>query len=110
MLEESTPLLDVLARNRVVFVHSAGRRRFLGRSFDVNTREVTLDEVEALAAAGFDIVEVNASDGEPLCATLVSPAGRWLRSSADGLPGRYLAEPGNAATRLRPRGGKCRCR
>jgi hypothetical protein len=70
MQDESTSPFDVLARTRVVFVHSAGRRMFLGRASDGNAREVTLDEVETLASAGFDIVEVNKSDGEPLCAAL----------------------------------------
>jgi hypothetical protein len=70
MLDEARSTFTFLSRTRAVFVSSAGRRMFLGRATDGDAREVTLDEVETLASGGFDIVEVNRSDGEPLCAAL----------------------------------------
>ena len=91
MRGESTLLSGPLGRDRVVFVHSAGRRRFLGRSGGANAHEVTLEEVEALAAAGFDIVEVNRRDGAPLCAELVSPQDRRPRGVAPRRPARVVA-------------------
>jgi hypothetical protein len=57
-------------RSRAVFIHSRASRLFLGRTLERNEREVTVEEVEALASAGFEIVEVNMREGAPLCAAL----------------------------------------
>ncbi|HVN31014.1 MAG TPA: hypothetical protein VMT45_03425 [Thermoanaerobaculaceae bacterium] len=57
-------------RSRAVFIHSRGSQLFLGRTLERNEREVTVEEVEALTSAGFEIVEVNMKEGAPLCAAL----------------------------------------
>lgn len=57
-------------RSRAVFIQSRGSRLFLGRSLERNEQEVTLEEVEALTSAGFEIVEINMREGAPLCAAL----------------------------------------
>ncbi len=77
MLERSAAQCASFKQKRVAFVHSAGNRMFLGRSRDEGGREVTVEEVEALAAAGFDIVEVNMHEGKPLCAELGSAREQW---------------------------------
>ena len=65
-----------LSRTRMVFIHSRGPRKFFGRSPADCGPEATVERVEALASAGFDIVEFNMSDGRPLCAALrTAPAG-----------------------------------
>jgi hypothetical protein len=49
---------------------------FLGRTPERHWREVTVEEVEALTSAGFEIVEINMREGTPLCAALATvPAG-----------------------------------
>jgi hypothetical protein len=66
---------------------------FLGRTLERNEREVTVEEVEALTSAGFEIVEVNMKEGAPLCAALATvPAaettpdlGAWI--SEQTMPG-----------------------
>jgi hypothetical protein len=65
-----------LSRTRMVFIHSRGPRRFFGRSPSESGPEATVDSVEALASAGFDIVEFNMSDGKPLC-TALRAASTW---------------------------------
>ena len=80
MLDESSLPFAFASRKRVVFVCSDGYRRFFGRSHEEGGREVTIEEVEALVSAGFDIVEVNMSDAGPLCAALASPPATWTRS------------------------------
>ena len=75
MRNESALASSLDARRRVVFVHFEGQRRFFGRSRHEHRREVTVTEIEALASAGFDIVEVNMCGGKPLCA-LLGPADR----------------------------------
>jgi hypothetical protein len=60
------------SRSRAVFVHSRGSRLFLGPAPERVERELAPKEVEALASAGFEIVEVNMREGTPLCATLAS--------------------------------------
>jgi hypothetical protein len=61
---------------RVVFVHSEGQRRFFGRSRDERRGEATVAAIQALASAGFDIVEVDMREGRPLCTVMV-PARDW---------------------------------
>lgn len=80
MLDESSSAFTFGSRQRVIFVCSDGSRRFFGRSHEEGGREVTIEEVEALVSAGFDIVEVNKSEGTPLCAALASPPATWTRS------------------------------
>jgi len=71
-----------LSRNRVAFIHSRGQRKFFGRSADEGYPEVTVEDIEALASAGFDIVESNMSDGRPLCAALMAAPGGVLPFTA----------------------------
>jgi hypothetical protein len=80
MLDEPSSAFCAGSRRRVVFVRSHGSRRFFGRSHEEGETEVTIEEVEALVSAGFDIVEVNMSDGRPLCAALASPPATWTRT------------------------------
>ncbi len=72
MLDRTAARIASSGQNRAVFVHSAGSRRFLGPSGEEGGREVTVEEVEALAAAGFDIVEITTGSGQPLCAALAA--------------------------------------
>ena len=72
MATEPDLVYGFLSRNRVVFIHSLGPRKFLGRSAYERGPEVTVDDIEALTSAGFDIVESNMSDGKPLCAALTA--------------------------------------
>jgi hypothetical protein len=77
-------------RSRAVFIHSRGSRVFLGRTPERTGREVTVEKVEALTSAGFEIVEINMREGTPLCAALATvPAGEtppdlgpWLPQAA----------------------------
>ena len=59
-------------RSRAVYIHSRGSRLFLGCTPTRNGREVTVEEVEALTSAGFEIVEINMREGAPLCAALAT--------------------------------------
>ena len=59
-------------RSRAVFVHSHGGRLFLGYAATHERREVSAEEVEALASAGFEIVQVDMKEGAPLCAALAA--------------------------------------
>jgi hypothetical protein len=98
-------------RSRAVFIHSQGSRLFLGRTPERNEREVTVQEVEALTSAGFEIVETNMREGAPLCTALArvpadetpSDLGTWLPQAAStfveprvrslvGLPARVAGE------------------
>jgi hypothetical protein len=79
MLAESASPFAFLSRDRVVVVHTDGNRRFFGRSSAERGRELSVEEVEALVSAGFDIVEVKVGDGTPLCAALASPVAMWPR-------------------------------
>jgi hypothetical protein len=45
---------------------------FFGRTPERGGREVTVEEVEALTSAGFEIVEINMKEGAPLCAALAT--------------------------------------
>jgi len=75
------------ARSRAVFVHSRGSRIFLGYTADGDGREVTAEEVEALASAGFEIVQVDMKEGAPLCAALAAvPEHRAMRDPSTLLP------------------------
>ena len=62
--------IDCRWRSRVVFIHSRGSGLFLGGKPESREREVTVEEVEALTSAGFEIVEINMREGTPLCAAL----------------------------------------
>jgi len=74
-------------RSRAVFVHSQGSRLFLGYDAECDGREVTPAEVEALASAGFEIVQVDMREGTPLCAALAAhPAGRGTNVLKRWLP------------------------
>jgi hypothetical protein len=67
-----------------VFIHSRGARLFLGPASERNEREVTAEEVEALASAGFEIIQVDMREGAPLCAALAGlpAAGAFLDLTA----------------------------
>jgi hypothetical protein len=72
MAAKPDPDSGPLSRNRMVFIHSRGERKFIGRSPSESAAEVKVEDIEALASAGFDIVEFNMSDGKPLCAALTA--------------------------------------
>ena len=60
---------------------------FLGRTPERTGREVTVEEVEALTSAGFEIVEINMREGTPLCAALATvPAGETPPDLGPWLP------------------------
>jgi len=63
---------DPRMRSRAVFIHSRDSRLFLGYGAECDGREVTAKEVEALASAGFEIVQVDMREGAPLCAALAA--------------------------------------
>jgi hypothetical protein len=74
-------------RSRAIFIHSRGSRLFLGRTPERNGREVTVEEIEALTSAGFEIVEINMKEGAPLCAALATvPAGEKASDVGTWLP------------------------
>jgi len=74
-------------RSRAVFIREQGSRMFLGYAAGCDGREVSAADVEALASAGFEIVQVNMKEGAPLCAALAAvPAGAPLRDPSTWLP------------------------
>ena len=78
---------DHRIRSRAVFIHSRGSRLFLGYGAACDGREVTAEEVEALASAGFEIVQVDMREGAPLCAALAAlPASGTMIDPATWLP------------------------
>jgi hypothetical protein len=64
----------LLSRSRAVVIHSRGQRKLFGQPPDESGLEVMVEDLEALASAGFDIVEFNMADGKPLCAALMAVA------------------------------------
>jgi len=85
------------SRSRAVFLHSRGSRLFLGQRPESHGREVTMEQIEALISAGFEIVEINMREGAPLCTALA-------RVPADEPRSDLRARPSQAAlTCLEPR-------
>ncbi len=80
--------LDHRLRSRAVFVCSRGSRLFLGRTPESHEREVTMEQVESLISAGFEIVEINMRDGAPLCTALARVPADEPRSDPGAWPSR----------------------
>jgi hypothetical protein len=59
-------------QSQTVVIHWRGSRMFSGRSRESTARVLTVEEVEGLTSAGFEIVEVNSREGAPLCASLAA--------------------------------------
>ena len=87
MLRLSGGAFENRLRSRAVFIHSRGRRMFLGYAAGSGGREVTAAEVEALVSAGFEIVQVDMREGAPLCAALAAlPADAAVADPSSWLP------------------------
>ena len=70
-----------------MFIHSRDSRMFLGYAAACDGREVTAEDVEALASAGFEIVQVDMKEGAPLCAALAAlPASPAVMDPSTWLP------------------------
>ena len=87
LLRWSGGVFENRLRSRAVFIHSRDRRMFLGYAAECGGREVTAEEVEALASAGFEIVQVDMREGAPLCAALAAlPADVAMTDPSSWLP------------------------
>jgi hypothetical protein len=94
MPQEPETVVGCQPRSRTVFIHSRSSRLFLGSMVECDEREVSAEEVEALASAGFDIVQVDMKEETPLCSGLASlHADVLLLDASTGVPSAEPASP-----------------